>query len=357
MRNKYYVSLKTQFENMGDLLINREMIKLLSLHGDVYINCSSAPSDFIEKILPDIQNKCIQLNTKLDLIGFYLKAVLGIFSTKNKYVFAQNPGGYGGEISEKIMSRKKINSKIKATLTLFGVDFVAFGISYDKIGPRHISILKGQYQFYKKHYVRDQRSYEFCVKNGIKCDGILPDLAFNLNYKPQLTTSSNNIVLSFRELESQTLDCLLIESIIRNVTHLCKETGSKNISIIYQVTFDKDFSEKIAEALRFDKSLTIEVIDLTKSITENLNTYSKAKYTLTNRLHVLLMSMSVGSKSYALTHPVKNEKLVNLLNSENLGKSIISITEDDKNPLDVNSNQDYSNIFKENQKILNSAKI
>lgn len=357
MKKKYYVSLKTQFENMGDLLINRELIKILSTHGNVYINCNSAPTDFVEKILPDIENNCTPLNTKFELIGFYLKALLNFFSKKDKYVFAQNPGGYGGEISERAMYRKRINTKIKAALAFFGIDFVAFGVSYDSIGPRHTATLKEQYKLYSKHYVRDEQSYNYCIDNSIKCDGILPDLAFNLEYRTQHTHSNCKIILSFRELGSESLDSLLIESIIRVVSDLSRRTDSTDISITYQVTFDKDFSEKIASALSAHMGLSIKTIDLTKSLSDNFNIYSKANYTLSNRLHVLLMAMSVGSQSYALTHPEKNAKLVNLLASEHLEDTMISITDNKTQLLNTNSIQDLGNTFKTNQKKLNTARV
>lgn len=356
MRIKYYISLKTQFENMGDLLINREMIRILSTRGEVFINCRSAPADFIEKILSSSDLNCTPLETRKSLIFFHLAAMLGFIFKKNKYIFSQNPGGYGGEISKRASFRKNINTHIKTALSHLGIEFIAFGVSYDKIGPRHTAALKKQFSVYSNHFVRDESSFNYCTENKIKCDGILPDLAFNLDYHSPLPKSKRLIILSFRDLGNELLDNLLIESIKRNIMHITSKYQAVEISITYQVTFDKAFSEKILDALSDITDTKAKIIDLTKSLDENLSFYSKASFTLSNRLHVVLMSMSTGSKCYALTHPEKNAKLINLLKSESLESSLLSIT-DNTQLLCLNSEQEFSTIFKTNKETLNRAKV
>ena len=52
-----FFSPKTQFENVGDALINREMIELASLNSKVILDLSRCPADFNETLGLDNNRK------------------------------------------------------------------------------------------------------------------------------------------------------------------------------------------------------------------------------------------------------------------------------------------------------------
>ena len=48
--SKFFFKIKTQYENLGDALINRELLKVIKGSGEVYIDASHVPDGFLDKI-------------------------------------------------------------------------------------------------------------------------------------------------------------------------------------------------------------------------------------------------------------------------------------------------------------------
>lgn len=50
MKNKFYFNSKTQFENFGDAVISRELLKLAGTQGEIHILAKDTPENFLQII-------------------------------------------------------------------------------------------------------------------------------------------------------------------------------------------------------------------------------------------------------------------------------------------------------------------
>ena len=56
MKNKIAYIVATQYDNVGDLLINKCLIDELSLHGKVYLDTKNVPKEFKNELLKNTKN-------------------------------------------------------------------------------------------------------------------------------------------------------------------------------------------------------------------------------------------------------------------------------------------------------------
>jgi hypothetical protein len=101
----FFLRVKTQFGNLGDALINRELIRLLASHGSLVINLSAAPPRFrvwIDEGIPDAAIRTGAVGYWLRLIWRLMRRPLG----SGDLWVVLNPGGYVGEVGRIAMIGK-----------------------------------------------------------------------------------------------------------------------------------------------------------------------------------------------------------------------------------------------------------
>ena len=95
----FFLRVKTQFGNLGDALINRELIRLLASHGDLVINLGKAPPRFKAWIEDGIPSGA----TRTRAAGYWLRLVWALIRrpfVQTKCSVVLNPGGYVGEVGK-----------------------------------------------------------------------------------------------------------------------------------------------------------------------------------------------------------------------------------------------------------------
>ena len=173
---KSFFSIKTQFENLGDALINRELVKLVSNNSYSTVDLSRCPVAFQNTLALDEVPNCKTIYSSAQLFGSILKARI---SGEEAYWFL-SPGGYFGEISWKQMISRTPNLLILYLMHFIGVKVCHIGVSYERLGSRHSFFLKMRNRLLYKHYTRDHVSKNYASSVGIKTNGVYPDLALNL---------------------------------------------------------------------------------------------------------------------------------------------------------------------------------
>lgn len=80
--NSFYIKLKTQHENLGDLMIAKASIEYLGRFGRVFLNTNGCPREYVE-LFKDLE--CIELTKRP-----FIYILLGNPGT----IFCYKPGGY-----------------------------------------------------------------------------------------------------------------------------------------------------------------------------------------------------------------------------------------------------------------------
>ncbi|MGA0545272.1 hypothetical protein ACO2Q1_08360 [Brevundimonas sp. VNH65] len=169
-----FFSLRTQFENVGDALINRELIRLMAGEGPTHVDLSRCPPEFRRTLaLQDIPNVRIAANSK----ELFWKLLLEAWAGRRPFYFL-SPGGYTGDVTGFL--KRGANLVALAMLRMLGVRLVQVGTSYDNLSTRHAWLLRMRSKLLWAHHVRDSESLGYGRSLGMNVHGVMPDLAFNI---------------------------------------------------------------------------------------------------------------------------------------------------------------------------------
>lgn len=298
-----FLSVRTQFENLGDLLINRELISLLSERGDLVIDASGVPQWFIDALRLPSGAKIVRGRIKFmySLVGHRLRGRPAF------YFFL--PGGNFGDYSTLNFLKRTVLLFPWYVLKFLGVKFCQIGTSAERLGPRHTRYLKLRNPLLHAFYVRDIESSSVLSEAGVKHHGLLPDFAFNL-----FTTESTNndgsgsVCFSFRtdQHASQLGDCYRI---IDRVVSLLPKSTTYWFSV--QVERDRKGVEELRELLLKHHKIEAGVFEETRQIARMQEFYRHTESVVSNRLHVLLLAASGGARVVAYADHM-NQKITGL---------------------------------------------
>ncbi len=303
-----FFSLKTQFENVGDALINREMVRLASSYGQAHVDLSRCPASFVQTLGFDgaatIYKGFVPLC--MSMITRRLK--------KHPCYYFLSPGGYVGELSYKDVLTRIINTLVLLLFSLIGIRICLVGVSYERLGPRNIFMQKIRSRLLYRHFLRDKTSIEYAKNNGIKVNGIMPDLAFNIfTYElkeQQVKAIPEHVAFSFRtdQYEAQK------EQVFQTVEALLEMLDqSTNYTLVSQVGRDREGMFELKALIEDKTGSPISFVDGADSIDKCTKAYSACDLVISNRLHSLLIGVSVIGHLVAVTGEGKNKKIEGVL--------------------------------------------
>ncbi|MCA1931501.1 hypothetical protein, partial [Rheinheimera sp.] len=126
-----FYRVKTQFDNLGDAIINRMLIEALSKHADeIKIDASLAPLDFKEQL-------GINKKNGINPSFFYIKMIFKCLKGENIYYFL-NPGGERGGISNSLYLKKMLNNIVLSMLSFIGIKLCVYGVSYESLCKKSV---------------------------------------------------------------------------------------------------------------------------------------------------------------------------------------------------------------------------
>src|SRR5699024_9929561 len=106
------------FENIGDLWLYRELLRLISARSDLVLNLSRCPPEFIANL--DLQLIAPSATITAGTRDFLLTLLNHRFSRRRVFYFL-SPGGYHGDISVSKSITAWLRTLLLAILTLIGV--------------------------------------------------------------------------------------------------------------------------------------------------------------------------------------------------------------------------------------------
>ncbi|HCF7790987.1 TPA: polysaccharide pyruvyl transferase family protein [Klebsiella variicola subsp. variicola] len=341
----------TQYENLGDALIAKNLLELLSEKGKVLLLTQDIPKGFVDIIKND---NCVEISK----IKFALLPVF--YRMRNKEVaFVYKPGHlFGGD--------KEYGSGLKAFLKIFyvnalhfmGVKIIKTGVS---VGPLSGTFLKAEKNISSKSYVygvREDYSLQFVENNSFKKYKRVSDLAYYSILKNRdmyLNEKRDTISYSFRPYKKSNLSNeLQAEKIAAAIIEVASKNDIGIVNNVTQVQTDLVFNNLIEKELVANGLIVRKYYyDITKNSFESIgDIYKNTRVILSNRLHSLLYAFEYGAYPIAIGEKVENFKVFHVLNDLKMEHIIVNIENDDINQYEleqaINSQLLNSNEWKGN---------
>jgi polysaccharide pyruvyl transferase WcaK-like protein len=334
--NVIYFKPAVQVENIGDLLINQVEVDLLRKHGQVIVDDSSAPKWFVNEISNQETDLTLSKTSSDPLIRTLLNALLKQKfggGAKKQYYLAIQPGHSSRSTLKRAIDSFKLNLKFHV-LRLLGLKLIRIGFSigpFDTYNALAESFASHAYSYYA---VRDKESLAIAKKYSFKNPQYFPDLAWAYSPEKRAPTSESYVVISFRANSfGSEHDEEYLRPIIARVKKLLTGSGvvPSKIIICYQVLYDREASVALFESLK--NEFAVELIDHKLTLKEAIDLYSNAEYTLSNRLHVLLLALKCSALAFPVVDKIDNRKITSLFTDNNLEDLILDIKEEGKSNL------------------------
>lgn len=278
-----YVICRTQYENLGDLIINKMLIDELSQYGTVFTDVFSVPEKFSKPLLENENVKDTKdfgfINRGGRLAGikqllFFFKHRIRLYSSSPGPMYSENPQARNRNYYQFLRKISQI-----------------FGTHYYRIGNccSHLIIEKHDYNegIVDAYYLRSSESVSY-LKSQTKRDNVhyIPDLCFLLKFYAKSIPKKKIAIIDIRivnQQKSRTFNwCKLI------VDNLLSQ-GFK-VELYYQVERDK---EEMYNLYRF---LDNPEITCREDIVwyNDLHYFDDKMVVISNRLHSLLVAAAYG---------------------------------------------------------------
>jgi hypothetical protein len=323
--NHFFYNINTQFENTGDLLINKSLIELLAKRGIVYIDDYGKPPEFMASLFQNDNVKKLTLFTdKINIIG-YIKKIIKKKNTDDKFYLVFVPCDMSRTTLKSALFRM-ISFKNLLFLKLSGVRIIRIGFSVGKFDMINACVEAINSLTYHSFAVRDTISMKTAKRFHFSHLSFFPDLswAYDLKNKPEKCDKKEYIVLSFRSnkqgrIHNSSYILNILQKLQPILQHSC--LSLYKIKISYQVGYDRQAANEIYCFM--NKYFDVELIDKKLGIEEASALYCNAKCVISNRLHVLLLSILVDTLSIPYIDCNDNRKIYGIFNDNELNEAIV----------------------------------
>lgn len=343
MKKAVYL-VATQYDNLGDLIINKCLIDELTKHVDLYVDTQNVSEEFSKQFLSN--DKVKPLKKEYGFTFKNLTLLKYIFSPQQTFTyFFKSPGpiGYKKVKTFKDKIRRYIYNLIFETTSKKGIKSFVIGSEatfkneYEKLGYAKFG------KHFHKHLLRSKSNVDLIKSVGINNVEYIPDLCFLLSNKVQNIESKSKVGVSFRDLDDLKLN-KDIEYSVKNFVDFYLQKG-KEVVFFYQVDRDHDYTKSLFSKFKDDKRVSFREECLNY---DNINIYADFESVISNRLHVVLL----GFINNAITFPLINDNT-----STNKIKGIYSSIGSTTIPYSILEKTDLRNVDSEFKSILEETKI
>ncbi|WP_036164406.1 polysaccharide pyruvyl transferase family protein [Noviluteimonas dokdonensis] len=289
-----FMSLRTQYENLGDLMINRAALELMLETGAVVGSSSKVPDWYRDRLLAGLKNVSVTGRSLPSLVGASKIVVL-------------KPGGYPGIRSARAALLWAVHTLYLFALKALGFHVVRLPSSHALSRRRYRWIDKARALAPRTLLIRDAESNETLLNLGARTT-LCPDLAVHFFdvHSPYSTptaaiddSAKTELTFSFRG-DRRPVDLGVLEETRRYLG------VSSRVKVASQVWFDHAHNALLADSagaefVAYDGSET--------SLMKIKETYLGSNWVVSDRLHVLLMGALNGAIPVALIDPKRDQKV------------------------------------------------
>ena len=319
MVKSYYLTI-TQYENLGDLVINKMLLEEISRYSEVYLDYGDVQNSFIDELKSSGYKHDVFKTYGLSLHSRFklLKTLLFIKKIGIKYFFVSpGPKNFSTLFSASTLGLLFVFLWCK----LCGIKAYYIGVDLrnrNRSSKIYNSLLN---IFLEKIYLRDTVMIKKINKPNIE---YIPDVALLFDKKVKTYEKENLVLVSFRKLDNEQLS-KDFEEYLDSVIKYYSDKDYK-IKFFYQVERDRDYNVYL-----YSKYKGLDNVSLCKSIVwygDIESTYASSSVVVSNRMHVLLLGLIY--RSNIITMPgdrVSTTKISYVFNSLGLADSIYDINE------------------------------
>ncbi|MDJ0633658.1 MAG: polysaccharide pyruvyl transferase family protein [Xenococcaceae cyanobacterium MO_188.B29] len=326
--NLIFCSAITQYENLGDLVINRTLLRNLRNYGRLIVDTRGVPDWFCEQLELSVDERYSNYRVRLRLLVllFGLKA---LFNLNSQVYLIRTPGGHSGSIENWIDGIKSL--AWFCIFRIIGVRICWFGASIESFSIKREMFEKWYSNFMHFYSLRDSISEDYARKIGIERLASFPDLAWLMETPPAsnepMKIDGDYVIFSFRECPHKLAETVEynnnLYAVLDAIVKLVCEEWSKKLVISYQVTRDYKFCKGIRDRYKYDCDVMFIESQVDSQCMYDL--YSRASMVFSNRLHVLLFSMVCGSLPVAVIDLAAHNKITGIFLDARLMRLVIDI--------------------------------
>lgn len=296
--NIYYIC-SCQYDNLGDLVINKMLVEELSRYGVVYVDFYSSPEEFKKYIISNSNVVDIATAFNFSLQSIHISSFIKLYSFIKRHKIMLLTHSPGPRINSSFKARV-FNMVLNIILVLCGAKHVYIGNCFSAALFKGIKLPRTVFPVY---YLRSNESVAY-AKAFFPPQKVnyIPDMCFLLSEHNERHNFEKTVAFDFRPESSNwatTLnDCKTLASYFI-------KSGYK-VVLYYQVQSDKEFVERLYQEIE-----SSDVIYKRRIVWyDDLSFYKSVSAVVSNRLHSLLLAGAFGA--YPIGVISENEKTIKI---------------------------------------------
>ncbi|GGF25844.1 polysaccharide pyruvyl transferase family protein [Echinicola rosea] len=324
-----YFQGNTQFENTGDVLINKSLIELFRTYGAVVINDEKLPAFYKDALVLASQEK-----STVGKGSFYRqlfdKAWKSLFKKDQQVIMVAGPPGHIFGNSTKKIKKNLAYSAFLIVLRLLRVKVVRMGFSMGPIGKKQAVSERIRAWFTHHYWVRDSISLDLAHAIGISKARFFPDLAwtYHANGVNLSQARKEEIIFSFRDAiykddDGQRYKNALVDRLVYIIDHVKERYKLK---ITYQVLGDYGFCKELYEILS-EKGYEVSFEEEQITLESAGKAYQNGVAIITNRLHGALLAAKYEVLPLVLSDIDKHLKIKGIYQDAGLQELLLEASE------------------------------
>ena len=315
-----YFSLQTQFENLGDCIINELVIRELARHSRLKVIQRRAPTWLLDRLraLPEVEIYA----SKRQWFGDLLRRM----AVRSPIVFAFKPGHYLSSSKAKSLAYSAALVAFCGLCRIQGGKVIRSGVSLDRFGALQTRLQSVLGRLHTSYGVRDQASLDYARSLGAVSAHYSPDMAFLLAdaeatsglIGSKLITAEverPKLSLSFRK-QGLMKESSHVEKLSEVISGSSAEHGLSPV-VVEQVTFDRELAHELSTHL---KCSVVRFEQTEESVRGIFANYAQSRVVVSNRLHSLLFGWTAGAIPIPLVENSPHSKIVELFKHLNLAE-------------------------------------
>lgn len=329
--NLIFYRAQTQYDNLGDLIINRVLLNQLKRYGALLVDLQDVPDWYYKELNLTEAEQANQYRWKVNYLMFFA-AIRSRFSGKKRKIYLIEPPGHRyGKLNAQQIKSALLTLIYYSIFRLIGIRICTFGVS---IGPcsRDAEILEWwRRKLFYFYSVRDSISENYVRQIGIKQVTRFPDLAWLMELPVDTTAlllpKGDYVIFSFREQTHNLAQAPAYQQqlyqVLDAIAELVCQTWGKKLVISYQVESDRTFCQHLAE--RYSVLHSVLFVKERVDLDSMQRVYSGAFMVFSNRLHVLMLAMAYGAIPIAVIDKINHHKITGIFQDANLSHLLIDI--------------------------------
>lgn len=303
------LSLQTQYDNLGDEVINAILLGELARRMPVLALGHAVPDWYRNNLRRHLGVAWENVAYHRDRAGFAARLLGKGFDRARHWLFTAC-GDVGGA-----RSHYRRDAALAMTATLPAWRLASVGASCARISASKAALLRQANRSGGLVSVRDTASAAVLSAQGVEA-ALVPDLAFKLPWA--MRPDATQAIFSFREMAG-TDATMLLPRLVRIVMAV-RCAGLRPV-MSWQVARDEIFCRNLADALGIP---AIDCLGAREGRFEHaLAFYDEAALAVSNRLHVLLIAAARGAAPFAVLPPGE-AKIAPLLADQGMADCILN---------------------------------